>query len=102
MLDIMFDIEIDYTTGGSFNLKRSKETLGNPSSLKNAKENLRRIKEHYIDCHDNPNSDKKYGITLLTDDGERTIDPFWIGWFETLHGARVIADGDTDMSFEFN
>ena len=97
----MYDIEIAYTTGNSFGSERKTETLCNPvSSLDHAKENLKRIKDHYTECKDNPNTDKHYKLTLLTDGEERTIYPFWIGYFETLHGAKVVTEGDTDMAFE--
>jgi len=97
----MYDIDIDYTTGSSFGSERSTEPLCNPvTSLEKAKENLKRIKKHYIECKDHPDFDKRYELTLLTDEGERTISPFWIGYFETLHGARITANIDTDMEFE--
>lgn len=55
----MYDIEIDYTTGNSFGSERQKELLCNPvTDLDKAKENLKRIKEHYLECADNPNTDK--------------------------------------------
>lgn len=98
----MHDIEIDFTTGSSFGSERTTELLGNVSNLDNAKINLKRIKEHYIKCEDNPNTGDKYELTLLTDDGERTITPFWIGYFEILHGARVVADEDDDLSFDLD
>jgi len=97
----MYDIEIDYTTGGSFSSERLKENICNVvSDLDKAKENLRRVKKHYIKYHDHPNFGKRYELTLLIDDGERTISPFWIGYFEELHGARVVTDVDSDMEFE--
>jgi hypothetical protein len=98
----MYDIEIDYTTGNSFSRERETELLGNPvSSLDKAKENLKRIKAHYLKCCDNPNTGREYKLTLLVDEGVRAIFPFWIGYFETLHGARIVAEIDTDMAFEF-
>jgi len=97
----MYDIEITYTTGNSFGSERLVEDLCNPvTSLDVAKENLKRIKEHYIKYEDSPNTGGYYQLTLLTDGKDRTISPFWIGYFETLHGARVIAEADTDMEFE--
>ena len=97
----MYDIDIDYTTGNSFNSERSIERLCNPvSDVSMAKKNLKLIREHYIECKDNPNTGKRYELTLLIDDGTRTICPFWIGYFETLHGAKVVTDGDTDMEFK--
>ncbi len=97
----MYDIEIDYTTGNSFNSERSTESLCNPvPTLDMAKNNLKRIKKHYIECSDHPDFDKRYELTLLIDGGERMITPFWIGYFETLHGAKIVIDLDSDIEFE--
>ena len=98
----IYNIEIDYTTGNSFNSQRvNDEQLGIiTTDLNKAKENLKRIKQHYTECRDNPNTGKEYELTLLTDEGSRTITPFWIGYFETLHGAKIIIGEDTDMQFE--
>lgn len=97
----MYDIEIDYTTGNSFWRERSTELLCNPvTDLSNAKENLKRIKKHYIECADHRNYHKRYDLKLLTDEGEISIVPFWIGHFEYLHGAKIVFDEDSDMQFE--
>ena len=98
-----YDIEIDYTTGNSFNSERiNGESVGIVTTdLAKAKENLKRIKEHYENDSEIPDYGKRYELVLLTDDGERTITPFWIGYFETLHGAKVAVAGDNDMAFEF-
>jgi hypothetical protein len=97
---MMYDIEIDYTTGNSFGRNRETDLLMVPvSSLEMAKENLGRIKKHYADHHDSPDYGKRYQLTLLTDNGEHTISPFWIGYFETLHGAKIVTGGDSDMEF---
>lgn len=96
----MYDIEIDYTTGSSFGSEREKEMLCNPSSLKNAKENLKRIKEHSIKyAEKHSRTGEEYKLELLTDHGVRKIFPFWMGYFETLHGAKIITDDD-EMSFK--
>lgn len=97
----LYDIEIDYTTGDSFGSERKTELLCNPTSINNAKENLKRIKEHYVRCKDNYNTDERYELELVTNEGTRKISPFWIGYFETLHGAKVVVDEDPDMKFEF-
>lgn len=94
----IYDISIDYTTGDSFSSTRIEaERVGIiTTDIDKAKENLRRIKRHY----ENFTKDPDYrGLTLLVDDGERTIVPFWIGYFETLHGAKVVEE-DPDMGFE--
>ena len=97
-----YDIEIDYTTGNSFNSERIyDESVGIVTSdLAKAKENLKRIKEHYENDSENPNYGKRFNLELLTDDGTRTISPFWIGYFETLHGAKIVVIGENDMAFE--
>jgi len=97
----IYNIHIDYTTGDSFN---SEQVPAEPldivtTSLDTAKENLARIKAHYKECGDNPNFGKRYALELKTDDGVRIITPFWIGYFETLHGAKIVIDEDTEMSF---
>jgi len=97
----VYEIEIDYTTGCSFS---SERIIGEPigivtTDIIKAKENLKRIKEHYVNHADSPDFDIKYTLKLLTDDGERTITPFWIGYFETLHGAKITTD---DEEFIFN
>ena len=96
----MYTILIDYTTGNSFNSERiSEEELGIVvSSLDMAKENLKRIKEHYKKYSDSPNRGDHYKLDLLTDKDERTIYPFWIGYFETLHGAKI-QNLEEDLSF---
>lgn len=98
----MYDIEIDYTTGDSFGSERIEgESVGIVTSdLDKAKENLRRIKAHYekYAC-DSDTPDERYELALLTDEGERTIFPFWTGYFETLHGAMIVTEIDTEMGF---
>lgn len=98
----MYDIMIEYTTGNSFAKERKKEPLCNPvTNLEDAKENLKRIKNHYVENRDNPNADKRFELDLVTDNGGKTvISPFWIGYFEILHGAVIILDGDDDMQFQ--
>ncbi len=64
-----------------------------------AKEYLKRIKDRYQSYQDAHNFAKVYSLELLTDDGCRTISPFWIGNFETLHGAKIVYTGDSDMQF---
>lgn len=92
----MYDIEIDYETGNSFGREEcTGESVGIVTSdPAKAKENLKRIQEHYAVCRDNPDYGKRYSLPLLTDDGERTISPFWIGYFETLRGAKIVSIDD--------
>lgn len=99
---VMFDIEIHYKTGNSFNTEECRDMLGNPvSDIDVAKENLQRIKKHYKKHYDSPDYGQKYELTLLIDDGERTIMPFWIGYFEELISAKIVIDeGIEDLSFD--
>ena len=99
---LMFDIEIHYQTGNSFNTEELTEMLGNPvSSIEDAKTNLKRIKENYKKNRDAPNYAKEYDIVLATDNGERKITPFWIGYFEKLISAKIVLDeGMKDIEFE--
>ncbi len=99
-----YDIEINYQTGDSFNSERvTNESLGIiTTDINKAKENLKRIKEHYVKYKGSScSTDEGYRLNLLTDDGEREIRPFWIGYFKTLYGAKIVTDKDTDMEFTF-
>lgn len=97
----MYDIEIDYMTGDSFGSERVKELACIITSDKEkAKENLKRIKDHYVNHSDDADYGKRRSLAVLSDQGERTIVPFWIGYFEILYGAKVVALEDDDMSFE--
>lgn len=98
----MYDIEIDYTTGSSFGSERiTNESVGIvTTSLEKATENLKRIRDHYKRYRGSENygyHDEWYEISLLTDDGERKVRAFWIGYFEKLHSARIVGN---DISFE--
>lgn len=96
----IYSIEIDYTTGNSFGSERLQEEVGIVTTcIDKAKENLKRIKYHYLECSDNPNCGKQYDLELLYDEGVKNITPFWIGYFEELHGAKVTSN-DPDNSFE--
>ncbi len=99
---MIYEILIDYTTGDSFHYERiTEEPLGIINEdLITAKENLKRIKEHWDKYGNGGYNDNAYRLKLLIDDGsERTVMPFWMGYFETLHGAKVSTE-ETDMEFE--
>jgi len=101
---MIYEIQIDYGTGDSFH---SEDIEGEPIGIVNenlemAKENLRRIKEHYKKYSDSSDFDERYELELLLDEGVHKITPFWIGYFETLHGAKIVTLGDNDMSFELS
>ena len=98
---MIYEILIDYTTGDSFNSSRiTEEPLGIVNEdLSMAKENLKRIKEHWDKYANTGYNEEAYSLKMLIDDGsERTINPFWLGYFETLHGAKISAE-ESDMEF---
>lgn len=100
----IYNIHIDYTTGNSFGSERiTDEPLGIVTTDSDkAKENLKRIKGHYLKYKDDSScSNDKYQLKLLTDEEPRIISPFWLGYFETLHGAKIVADEDSEYSFTF-
>ena len=94
-----YDILIDYTTGDSFSSQRVYgESVGIvTSTLDDAKENLKRIKKQYE--HYENDSTYRDSLDLLSEDGVRTISPFWIGYFETLHGAKIAPVMDESLGF---
>jgi hypothetical protein len=119
----MFDIEITYETGDSLHLGKDTQMLCLPvSNIELAKDNLQRIKQHYeiyqkrrsysvtpqkIDYPSFYITHTKIGtvnaeidgIILETDNGKHNmISPFWIGYFERLITARIVADDD-EISF---
>ena len=99
----MYDILIDYRTGDSFGSEEivDESTGFVTKSLDTAKENLRRIAEHYKKYHDNYDydADDRFSLELLTDSGVRSINPFWLGYFETLHEARIVSIECDDLTF---
>jgi hypothetical protein len=122
----MWTIEIDYTTGNSFGSERGTEEIGCVfEHLDDAKTALGYIKEHYAavqaeECSTNyyhrsrglkfdieafksrPWYSKDYWTgSLFVPIGteEQKISAFWTGYFETLHGAKIRAIGDSDMEF---
>lgn len=124
-----YEIEVDFTTGNSFDSERTTDTVGAIwFSLKTAKVALQHIKEHYEavkayeladssrnrfrkeytfdikDYEDKPWFDEETAwhccLKVPVDNGEpQLISAFWIGYFEALHGAKIITTGDTDMEF---
>jgi len=99
---MIYEIRIDYTTGSSFHSERiGEEPLGIVNEdIDKAKENLRRIKAHWKKYGNKGYNDDAYELSMVLDDGtERTITPFWMGYFENLHGAKIFAE-ETDMEFE--
>lgn len=118
----MWTIEVDYTTGNSFNTERGVEEIGCVfEQLDDAKTALGYIKEHYAAYkhYDAPSyrvdkpfkedtikgrpwySKDYWTGTMFVPIGteEQKIYAFWTGYFETLHGAKIRALGDSDMEF---
>lgn len=123
----MYTIKVDYQTGDSFHTEDTSDTLNGEWTLEVAKENLKRIKEHYSIIKDRKNyysiamqkkAEKEleeaktkpwysgkyweYGIMLLENDGSsKQHHCNWTGYFESLYGASIIAcnKDDDDMSF---
>jgi hypothetical protein len=125
----MYNIVVRYRTGDTFKQYDTDTTLGN-WNLETAKENLKRIREHYKYYSDRNQyvsmamknreddlfeklqqerfftsmSGWPWSIKLLEDDGtqkEYTVE--WCGYFERLYGADIKAYNapeDDDMSFE--
>lgn len=111
-------IEIYYETGDSFGSQDEIQNLEIEwNDIKIAKENLRRIKEHYewylrlkgcktqkeykeIKNNRPEFVSKKYDfcITLITDDHkEIQMSCFWCGYFETLYSAKIKIKENEDM-----
>ena len=117
MSSTKYRISIHYETGNSFGRETLTEFLDGASSLETAKENLCRIKAHYLyySWKNRPHRDEdklapvkpvtwhpKYEevVTLITDAGKSyQISAFWCGYFETLYEASVVCATDDDMSF---
>ena len=99
-----YNIEIDYETGGSFHTERCQEMLDVPvHSLETAKENLKRIKNHYLKHKNSMEySEDKFRLTLLTDEGTHTMEAFWMGYFETLYAVEIVIQGDSDLKVTFS
>lgn len=127
----MYTIKVDYHTGDSFNSYDTDTTLSGKWELDVAKENLRRIKAHYkaysnknnyysMSMHEEGSKveedisnepwyrEGKYQgawehtIVLTDNEGSRVEHSCpWIGYFERLIGASIVADEDeeNDMAF---
>lgn len=112
---MVYKIKVEYQTGDSFNSYDEEEILDitwNDADI--AKENLRRIQEHYnwaevlytSNSIDRPKwlentGCSEYNIPLLLDDGTiQRVAVSWVGYFETLYGASIISDPDDGWSFK--
>lgn len=115
----MYDIEITYTTGNSFNTYTETDVVCVPvETLAEAKVNLQRIKQHWsiyqqkhgysltVQDIDYPDFyiGKSDGIILKTstEEGQHEImHPFWVGYFESLISAKIVELKDEDDELEF-
>lgn len=101
-----YDIELYYRTGDSFESKDIHDRLGVTwKDLDLAKENLERIKQHYLYYRQNNSwvwadepkhkkpkfykSDTQV-ILLLDNEVEWVVNCSWIGHFESLHGGKIV------------
>lgn len=117
-----YQIEVSYETGDSFHTENTSDFLEETwTDLTIAKENLKRIKEHYEyyeykqflnrfrknnepemkkpDCVVESHGEVSSIILLLDNGKEWQFWPQWIGYFESLQGAEIIPD-ESDMKFE--
>ncbi len=119
-----YQIKISYRTGDTFKTEDRESCVeGFWENIHIVKQNLQRIKEHYlwysetkeywkyskkemkkiIDNKPNFISDKyDWIINLYLDDGsEYQYSTFWCGEFETLYGAKIeeVKEIDEDMEF---
>lgn len=108
-----YKIRVDYETGDSFGNESVSEKLDHVwKDVDIAKENLKRIKEHYqwykskhsryskkegkkpkFEC------DEYFLYILLDDRSETRICASWCGYFERLYGASIVADEEDGWSF---
>lgn len=121
-----YSIQISYKTGDSFSSRDDVDTLDLTwNKLEVAKENLKRIKEHYLwyeeinnsyksrNRNQNPkepewhkeikidHGDNNAIISLKTDDGKDfQFYAFWCGYFETLYSAEIVFS-DNDLRVDF-
>lgn len=119
----MYKIKYTYQTGDSFHTEEREDLLEYEwKDLDVVKECLKRIREHYKwyqslentyafrkeyvgkpEWH-NVKYDKRNEHCLMNmpmDNGnEVQFWPPWCGYFEHLHSAEIVTEGDTDMKFE--
>lgn len=120
---MIYKIKAKYETGDSFSNSVEESTLELTwTNLDVAKENLKRIKEHYTYYSKIENSyhskkedelirqemkkqrwyaDNYIGcLKLITDEGkELQFSAFWTGYFEKLIWAKIEPEEDTDMQY---
>lgn len=124
----MYTIKINYKTGGSFHSEEREDKIGCCWKSKElARKGLQAIKEHHAvyrskgfrDTRSDKTKNKEaskfdwfdttevagfsypeYNLLLEVDDGtKQRIAVFWIGYFEALHGAEIVAENEDKDSF---
>lgn len=135
----MYTIEIEYSTGNSYGTHQETDSVEFVwETLDDAKEALRRIKEHheyytriraagrYAGYHGSTDTQESllaeaktkpwyvhsdysskgmcdFSLIVPTSDPEHDrLSVFWIGYFETLHGARIVAVNKDDDGMSFS
>jgi hypothetical protein len=124
-----YAIKIHYQTGDSFGSEDTTGEVGcSWTDIDKAKEALQAISEHYRARNDfsrvmssgeekffkelkakkwfDTSKDSRWMwqhcLHVEKDDGTlQQISAFWCGYFERLHSAEIIVDGDTDMKVTF-
>jgi hypothetical protein len=114
-----YKILIHYKTGDSFSSKDVETFLDGTWEDKNIlKEIIKRIKDHnewYLSNHSyrirkntlvvEPEWHKgkpENSIVFITDKGSEYLQSaFWCGYFETLYGAKVVAEQEPEIGFEY-
>jgi hypothetical protein len=122
----MYKIKYTYQTGDSFHTEEREDLLEYEwMDLDTVKECLKRIREHYkwYQSLENSYSFRKEEVekpkwhnvkvekyimsnqhclmNMPMDNGnEVQFWPPWCGYFEHLHSAEIVIEGDTDMKFE--
>lgn len=122
----MYTIKIDYETGDSFGSEDCSSLLEASWNLEVAKENLKRIEEHYKTIKDRDNyvsiaSSKetdlmkkiknerwyveryfeRYIKLLENDSTEKEYRCFWTGYFEILHGGTIVETDEYNSTMSF-
>lgn len=103
----MYKIKVTYKTGDSFSTRDTEGLIEHVwTNLEVAKQNLKRIQEHYAWYESTRFSfrtelpkpsfahpEHEWSLKLLHDDGQEfDYGSFWIGMFETLYGLEIILD----------
>jgi hypothetical protein len=114
-----YSILIDYTTGNSYSTNREQQIIELTwDNLDIAKENLQRIKGHYLYYEDHyghswektesiekpsyVGGEYEGALSLLLDDKtEMNYYTFWCGYFEILHSATIKCNIEKNEGMSF-